>query len=321
MSILNDMVVIPQIWFYILIGVAIIGVGALILRVTSDKKFCPERAVLVTARKKKLPIVELVDLGSNSIMWLVGTKEKPSDIMFDFGDEYPGIRIDPVLTTGCEPRRLNGLDIYSYAYESWLPQTTKNHLAFKAIAEYKLNKCNDLDFLTDQEFIALISTPENYLDHDCAMYINKYFKSMIKEDTTTGAKENVNIRQRYVEVEDLNTCQYDENNQPILGTGTYLTQLVEDEITTEEMVNRIESIKNDIARLPISRGYFAATEAFRNNAQGYSAQNLSALLDIYKQQMQLEMQKKINMMVYATAAVFVIIAGAVAFAIIYKMVG
>lgn len=273
-----------------------------------EKKYCPERNLLIKARTTGSPVICLVDIGSNNATLELGTKKRSDDIKFD--SKFSGIRIDPVLTSvGCEPTRINSLDYYFYAFENWLPQTARNHLAYKAISEYKTKKCPDLDFLTDIEFISLVSTPEVHLAHDLNMFVSKYFKNVYEVDEKTNRSIVKMVRQFMKE--DPATCTIGQDGEPIPGTGTM--KKYEQEIHIPELVNRIEDIKNDISTLPISRGYFSMQEAFKNNAYAYAAQDLEMLLVIHDKQGLTEMMKKINTMVYATAVAIVCVAGGLGF--------
>ena len=132
MGFLDAAYVLPQ-WM-LLVGAAVIGILLffIITMYQDEKKYCPEKKLLVKARKTGTPIIEIIDIGSNQCIWELG--EKSGEASLEFKTKMPGIRVDPILTSvGCEPRRLGGALIYSYAYESFLPQTSKNHLAFKNI--------------------------------------------------------------------------------------------------------------------------------------------------------------------------------------------
>ncbi len=280
-----------------------------------DKRYCPERSVLIDCRKKNLPVIGLIDIGSNNATLEAGNKKKSDDIAFD--SQHAGIRIDPILTSvGCEPVRVNGLDYYWYAFENWLPQTVTNHLAYKAIIEFKNTFCEDLAFLTDIEFISLISTPETHLAHDVQMYISKYFKNVKMVDPVTRKEIYKNVRQ--FEAEDPTTCVIGNDGLPIPGTGQIVKY--EQEINIVDIVNRIESIKGEVAKLPISRGYFSMTEAFKHNAYAYSAQDLEMLLIIHDKQQMADWMKRFNMQQYALAAAVILVAGGIAFYIVTQAV-
>ena len=273
-----------------------------------DKRYCPERDVLVNCSKNGLPVIGLVDIGSNNATLEAGAKERTDDIKFK--SQFSGIRIDPILTSvGCQPLRINGLDFYWYAFESWLPQTVRNNLAMKAITEYKDKNCQDLSFLTDIEFVALVSTPETHLHHDIQMYINKYFKNVETKDPVTGRTVTKAVRQFMQE--DPATCQIGEDGFIIPGTGTMVKY--EQDIDIQQTVDRIEKIKNDIANLPISRGWFSMTEAFKNNAYAYAAQDLEMLLVIHDKQAMADMYKKINILLYGVAGMLIAVGGGLGF--------
>lgn len=313
-----DIATVIPFWM-LLAGVIVVMalIGYIIREYQINKKFCWERSMIISARKDGIPIIELTDIGSGNTVWEAGRKKNKDDINFD--TQFSGIRIDPVLTSvGCEPKRFGGgLDVYGYAYENWLPQTTRNHLAHRAISDYFHNKAKDLEFLTDIEFIALISTPETHLAHDVTIYINKYFKNVQQVDRS--GKTLIKAVRRY-QTEDLeetvSLTQADgttiESSNPTYGEQIW----VEQEITQQELVNRIEEIKRDIYRLPIAYGWYSGTEAFKNNAYAYSAQDLEMLLIIHDKMQMADMLKKFNIMIYAVAALIVMIGGGIAFYVI-----
>ena len=318
---LDTATIIP--FWMLLIGIIIIG-GMLIWIVRGyqlDKKYCWEKNLIVKARQKGIPIVELTDIGSGNTVWELGSKKNADDINFD--TKFSGIRVDPVLTSvGCEPKRFGGgLDVYSYAYENWLPQTTKNHLAHRAIIEYFHSHAKDLEFLTDIEFIALVSTPETHLGHDVMIYISKYFKNIQEEDQY--GRQTVKTVRRYQEIdtaESIPLTQPDGTTVESINPNKGQLIWVEQEITPTILVNRIEEIKRDIYTLPICFGWYSGTEAFKNNAYAYAAQDLEMLLIIHDKLQMADMLKKFNIMVYAVAALIVMMGGALGFYII-NMVG
>lgn len=321
MSILDQSIVLPQWIFFAVVLIAAASTIILVFFLMDNKKWCPERNILVKARKKGIPIIEITDLGSNQIIWELGEKANPDDIAFE-SKTGAGIRIDPILvSSGCTPKRFNGANIYSYAYESFLPQTTKNNLAFKTILRYRHEKCKDLDFLQDIEFIELISRPQNHLEHDALMFLTKYFTPAIKKDETTGKEETVNIRQYYIDEEDKTTCEIDAAGNPIIGTGRTIRKLCEEEIKMSDFINRIEDIKGDIYRLPLDLGYYAGTEAFVNNANGYIAQDLEALLSMRDKQNIMDFLKKMRLMTYGVIMIGIIIAGCVGVYILHMASG
>lgn len=320
-----DVPVVIPFWMLLVGVVAIMApIGWIIREYQMNKKYCPERGVIITARRNGVPIIELIDIGSGNAVWELGVKKNVNDIKFD--SQYSGIRVDPVLTTvGCEPKRFGGgLDVYSYAYENWLPQTHRNHLAARAIVTYFHTKAKDLEFLTDIEFVALVSTPETHLAHDIMIYISKYFKST--ESTIGGKKVRKMLRREQI----IDPDQYimgvnengesvpliDEKGEKVLNPTYNQLIWVETEVNPADLINRIEEIKKDIYMMPICFGWYAGTEAFKNNSYAYAAQDLEMLLIIHDKLQLADVLKKINMMTYAIAALIIMMGAALGYYIV-----
>jgi hypothetical protein len=325
MSFIDTPTVIP--FWMLLIGIIMImaPIGFIIREWQMNRKYCQERSIIITSRKDGVPINELTDIGSGNTVWELGTKKNVNDIKFD--TQFSGIRVDPILTSvGCEPKRFGGgMDVYSYGYENWLPQTHRNHLAHRAISEYFHTKAKDLEFLTDIEFVALISTPETHLAHDIMIYVSKYFKNVNVADSNGAIYTKMVRRTQVVDDQQFigvtkadGSPDLDEDGNQKLTDNPTFDQLIwiEQEITAQSLVNRIEEIKRDIYKLPIAFGWYSGTEAFKNNAYAYAAQDLEMLLIIHDKLQLADMLKKINLMTYAVAAAIVFIAGALAFYII-----
>jgi hypothetical protein len=149
------------------------------------------------------------------------------------------------------------------------------------------------------------------------IYISKYFKNIQTQDdygrTTTKAVRRFQME----DTEEVIPFQQADGTT-IMSKNPNLGKLVwvEQEITPQELVNRIEEIKREISMLPIAFGWYSGTEAFKNNAYAYSAQDLEMLLIIHDKLAMADMLKKFNIMIYAIAALIVFIGGALAFYII-----
>jgi hypothetical protein len=233
-----------------------------------------EGFTFMQARKDGKPVLVDVEIGSNNAEFVVGDKENPKDPLFK--DEASGVKVDPSLVSAyAEPLRFpGGLEIYGYAYHNWLPQTTRNHLAFKAIIEYFHNepKMHELNFLMEKEFIELISKPEHFLESDLRTKVGKYFKKKAGD----------------------------------AGAITYYRQFEKDgkwyeqEISMPKIIELIHQAKADITKLPIATGYFSMNEAFKYNNVSYSAQHLSQLKSLLQQLMFDKMSSLVNWMQYGT---------------------
>ena len=153
------------------------------------------------------------------------------------------------------------------------------------------------------------------------MYIDKapLFRENVQYEEE-GKKYTKTVR-KYQKIDDQKTIIIDDINSPdgkttIQNPNFGTLQWAEQDVTIPSLVNRIETIKRDIATLPIAFGWYAGTEAFKNNAYGYSAQDLEMLLIIHDKLQLADMMKKINIMIYAIAALIVLIGGGIAFYII-----
>ena len=254
--------------------VVLLGIFIPVNILMSFFRYGKEGFTFMNARKNGKPVLVDVEIGSNNAEFVVGDKENPKDPLFK--DEASGVKVDPSLVSAyAEPLRFpGGLEIYGYAYHNWLPQTTRNHLAFKAIIEYFHNepKMHELNFLMEKEFIELISKPEHFLEADLKTKVGKYFKKKAGES----------------------------------GAITYYRQFEKDgkwyeqEISMPRIIELLHQAKADITKLPIATGYFSMNEAFKYNNVSYSAQHLSQLKSLLQQLMFDKMSSLVNWMQYGT---------------------
>lgn len=271
---------------YILLGAAVVPCIPIMIMANILLKFWKsgkEGFVFMNARQQGLPVLVDIEIGTNNAEFVVGEKLNPKDITFK--DEASGVKVDPSLVSAhAEPLRFSGgLEIFGYAFHNWLPQTTRNHLAFKAIVEYRHNdeEMSQLDFLPDKEFIELISKPEHFLEADLKTKISKYFKA--KKDEAGSMKYY---------------------RQYMNGADWY-----EQEIEIPEIMRLIQKAKSDITRLPIATGYFSMNEAFKYNSVAYSAQHLAQLKILIEQMADEKWSKIMNWMQYGIVALMILVGG------------
>jgi hypothetical protein len=161
-----------------------------------------------------------------------------------------------------------------------LPQTTRNHLAFKAIVDYRQSEeeIKQLDFLPDKEFIELISKPEHFLEADLKTKVGKYFK----------ARKTDKGEVKYY-------------RQEMDGDKWFET-----EIDIPEITRIIQKAKGDITNLPIATGYFSMNEAFKYNSVAYSAQHLAQLKIMIEQMADERWMKIMNWMQYGIVGLMIL---------------
>ena len=281
-----------------LLVIAIVTIAAVLFLLVSTLlgywKNGREGFIFAQARQKGIPVIEDVEIGSENAEFVLGMKKSPKDVTFS--DEESGVKLDPsLLSHYARPRRHpGGLDIFTYAFYNFMPQTTTNHAAFKAIEEYfKSDKCKDLRFLSIKEFVELVSDPEHFLEHNALIKLNKYFKIVPKLDES-GKPIVIDNKPQYRHIRQFETVNSEGK-----------TVWMEQDITLEGMIQLISRARNDIATLPIMGGYLAGTEAFKNNSVPYSSQHLGHAFMLFKKKDMEEWLNKFDkqMMVYIILAI------------------
>lgn len=278
-----SLAIVLSLWIIIASVVTILVIIALlIVTVFSFWKWGKEGFMFAQARKDGIPVYLDAELGSDNADFVLGEKQNPKDVMLK--DTESGIKLDPSLfSADARPMRLPlGLDLYIYSYYNYMPQSIRNHAAFKTIKDYKDHECKDLAFLSDKEFIELVSDAEHFLRHNAQQKINKYFKLVsFEQDGKTVTK---NVRQFL-----------DENkDSPSFGNW------IEQDIQVDHVVQLISKARNDIAKLPILGGLIAGNEAFRYNSVPYSSQHLGHAFMLIKEKLNEEWAKKMDWIAMAT---------------------
>lgn len=255
---------------------------------TAFFRYGREGFTFMEARRKGMLVICDVEVGTNNAEFILGEKADPKSPLFK--DEKSGIKVDPsMISAYSEPMRFpGGLNIVGYAYKDMLPQTTRNHLAFKAITTYFrdgentpdkidpedktkriVHPAKTLAFLTDHEKIEIISKPEHFLEVDLKTILGSYFK--VREE---GGKV-------------IYYRQFQKD-------GKWFEHTVE----VPELVDAVQRMKADINKLPIAMGYFSMNEAFKNNNSAFTAQHVSTLKSLLTQLITEDIMSKVNLWTY-----------------------
>lgn len=240
-----------------------------------------EGFTFMEARKTGKLVICDVEIGTNNAEFVLGEKKDPKSPLFE--DDKSGVKLDPTMVSDhSEPMSFpGGLKIIGYGYKDFLPQTTRNHLAFKAIVDYfaagergddKDHPAKKLSFLTPKEKIILISKPEHFLEADLKMFVGKYFKT--RYDGNGDAAKTVYFR-IWPKVDPMTGQQVYKAD----GTEVWYEQQVE----IPELIRAVQQMKSDIGKLPIYTGYFCMNEAFKNNNVAYTAQHVADLKNLLYQ--------------------------------------
>jgi hypothetical protein len=277
-----------------------------------------EGFVFSIARATGLPVYIDAELGSGDADFVLGEKTKPKDITFK--DEVSGIKIDPsLLSKDAIPMNFaKGLRIYIYSYYNYMPQSIRNHAAFKAIEDYFNDECPELNFLTVKEFVELVSDPEHFLEHNALIKLNKYFKIQPKKDkegkdVLTADNKPVLTYVRQFQTKDIDEFLGDGTTpNPTFGQMIWIVQ----DMGLPDMLQAISKARKDISKLPVTGGYLAGTEAFKNNSVAYSSQHFAHALMLYLAKIKAEAGNQERILLYCIGAAIVLLGGGLSFYII-----
>jgi len=276
-----------------------------------------EGFLFATARKKGLAVYIDAELGSEVAEFCLAEKKSPKDVVLK--DEESGIKLDPgLLSADAKPMRFpGGLDIYLNSFYNFMPQSVRNHTAFKNIKDYFDRECQELNFLTVKEFIELISDPEHYLERNSLIKLNKYFKVGERKEVVKDADGNdvvqtvtvmnadgkwvpklTYVRQFLAEVDVL-----DKDGNP---TGQKEQKWLEQDLDLPAMIQLIAKARKDVSGLPLLGGLLAGNEAFKYNSVSYSSQHLGHVLMLYETKIRDQLKGQIDMLTIGIVALMIL---------------
>lgn len=275
-GVLNFVIGLP-IW---LIGIVLAVCGTIIFilfnMIVGFYRNGKEGFVFMEARKTGKLVICDVEVGTNMAEFVLGEKKDPKSPLFE--DDKSGVKLDPTMVSAhSEPMSFpGGLKIIGFGYKDFLPQTSRNHLAFKGIVDYftdgeknadKEHPAKKLDFLTANEKIALVRKPEHFLEADLKTLVGKYFK-------TRNEGEGDGKRTIYFRI----WPKVDEKGEQVYKDGKEVW--FEQQVNIPELIRAVQQMKSDISKLPIHTGYFCMNEAFKFNNVAYTAQHVAELKNL-----------------------------------------
>ena len=281
-------IVIPL--YYLLGGVFVICIMAIVMFLGWDdrRKYNPEGKVFIKARKKGLPVLDGIDIGSGYANFVLGVKQVSGDIAFKKDDDSEGLKVDPSLLGEAEAEHhVKGLDIYHYGSTQWMPLSAINALGFKTIRRLLGERYQDLSFLPPQEVAELLYTKSQDLLADCDTVILRYAPNLM--DPETG------------EV-------YMNNGQPVKMTGRQLASIITD-------------FREELKVTKVDVGFFAYQEAFLMNPVSHLSQDLEQLKMLIEMMLRAEFAKLDKWMRYLIMFLMVIGGVTVCVAALYYTVG
>lgn len=307
-GILGFGIVLP-LWILISVVIALMVIFAiLILTILGYLRWGAEGFLFARARKEGKPVYIDCELGSEVGEFVLAEKSTPKDVVLL--NEDSGIKVDPsMLDSYAKPLRMPlGLDLYIYSYYNFMPQTIRNHSAFKSVKQYFDNNCKELNFLSIKEFVELISTPEHSLEHNAMNMLNKYFKlspaMSVVIDPETKEETLVPMMVRTSEGNEIQKYTYVRQFHTIDDKGN--ERWVEQDLDLPEMIQLIAKARKEVSALPLLGGLLTGTEAFKYNSVAYSSQHLGHVLMLYWQKMIEDNKKTIEWLTIGITALLIL---------------
>jgi hypothetical protein len=316
-------IVLPMWMLVIALMIVVVVIFILVATITGYLKYGKEGFLFATARQEGINVFLDCELGSDDGEFILADKSSPKDVVLK--DEESGIKVDPsMLSSDSRPIRCpGGLNVFIFSYYNFMPQTIRNHAAFKAIKDYFDTECTELNFLTIKEFVELVSDPEHFLDRNATIKLNKYFKvSEVKDEN--GQIQYLTDKNGapvlYANGDPMPKFAYVRQFQKMIDvkdqvTGEVVdTQLVwvEQDIDLPRMLQHLAKARRDISILPIMGGLLAGNEAFKYNSVSYSSQHLGHVLMLYYTKMMDDLKGKIDLLTYGIVALMILVGGGVA---------
>jgi len=226
----------PAEYLYVTIAVIIALVFYIVNNRMNLQNYNPEGPLFIKARKEGIPLLDIVDPGTNQARFVLGEKEREDDPVYA-KDAY-GLHADPSYVEGdsSPEQHPNGLMIQHVSPNVTFPVSPKCVLAQKTILAHRKDRkqFKDLDFLSDRDLLVLLNSPMDHLAADARIFIESYQPMVVG---------------------------LDEEGRP-----------VEVAMEANDLVERIKEFKDYITTIPIETGKYAYNEYFRNNPYGHSSQ-------------------------------------------------
>jgi len=227
---------IPIEYLYLAVGLLLVAVVYIVNERNNIRLYNPEGPLFIAARKRELPLLRIIDPGTNHARYIIGEKDRDDDPVY--AKDMYGLHADPAYVEGdaSPERHLGGLLVYNISPNVTFPVSPRNALAQQTILRHRrdLTEFEDLDFLSGRDLLVLLGSPADHIKHDAGIFIDSYKPTVV---------------------------MVDDEGQP-----------VEIEMSADNLVNLITAFKGYVTALPIEGGGFAYHEYFRNNPYGHSSQ-------------------------------------------------
>ncbi len=282
------------------------------------RRMNPEGPIFIEARKTGAPIIEKVAM-SGFTVFLLGKKDVRGDPVFSVDrNTRQGVHLDPRLSSGGAPREYlqGGAELMHYSTSSPTSTSSKTALAMSTIIKHVRKNYPYLDFLPEQLIIELIYRNRADLPHDCRNIVEMYDfegKISIPPAVLTAFKEDVieQLRTRYMEEGKTD----DPSKEDIEAAYNQNIKSYQRMYQAKTLAETLQNIQDESVQLPVETNrYFSFVEAFQNSPIATFAadlQNYLTTIELIAEKKK-SLTEKDKMMIYAMAALIIIIGGAVA---------
>lgn len=282
------------------------------------RRLNPEGAIFIAAREKGFPIIERVAM-SGFTQFELGEKEVRGDPVFKIDrNTRQGVHLDPRLSSGGAPREYlqGGAEIMHYSTSSPTSMSSKTALAMSTIIKHVRKNYQFLDFLPEQLIIELIYRNRADLSHDCRNIVEMYDfegKIIVPLAILAAFREDIieQLRTRYMEEGETD----DPSKDDIEAAYNQNVKSYQRMYQSKTLAETLQKIQDESIQLPVETNrYFSFVEAFQNSPIATFAadlQNYMTTIELIAEKKK-SLTEKDKMMIYAMAALIIIIGGAVA---------
>lgn len=253
--------------------VAVFGfVAVLIWHVYSwneNRTWNPEAKAFIKARKHDLPLMDMVDPGTNTARFVIGDKQDEDDPVYN--KDLWGLHADPAYVEGdaSPERHPNGLTILHTSTTMSFPISPKNALAQKTILKHRHDKAfKEMAFLENRDLLVLLNSPANHLEKNADVFLEKYKPLVVGFD--------------------------EDGNQ------------IEVPMETNALIDQVKAFKEYCQTLPIEGGTFSYAEYFRNSPYAHSSQTTQRINHLFEMKAWKRAKDMVNMWNYAIMGVMVL---------------
>lgn len=282
------------------------------------KRMNPEGAIFITARKTGAPIIEKVAM-SGFTRFELGEKDVKGDPVFKIDrNARQGVHLDPRLSSGGAPREYlqGGAELMHYSTSSPISMSSKTSLAMSSIIKHVRKNYPHLDFLPEQLIIELMFRNRADLPHDCRNIVEMYDfegKIEIPETVLDAFREDIIEQLRTKKMEEGKTEEPSEDDIELIYQQN--VKSYQKQYHSKTLAETFQKIQDESVQLPVETNrYFSFVEAFQNSPIATFAadlQNYLTTIELIAEKKK-SLTDKDKMMMYAMAALIIIIGGAVA---------